>query len=73
MAWLNAITALLSIVRYITKYLNDRQLILAGQAISIAKNLQGVIDAVERAKAYRASVKHDDDSIMHDPDNRHQR
>lgn len=64
------IRALLSAVDALTRYARDRQLIEAGEARAALEGAQRALDAIDRARAARAAVRHDADSVRDDPSNR---
>lgn len=70
MSWASILLALAKAVGALTTYLNDRQLISAGQAMEVASALKAQHDALERANAIRESVRGDlakhPDSVMRD-------
>lgn len=64
------IRALLSAVDSLTRYARDRQLIQAGEARAALAGTTAALDAIDRARADRAAVRHDADSVRDDPANR---
>ena len=67
---LTLIKALLSIASSLAQYAQQRQLLEAGRAQAILGGIREAEDAIDRARAARAGVRHDDDSVQSDPDNR---
>lgn len=67
---LTAIKALLAIVARLAQYAQQKQLLEAGAAQAILGGVREAEDAVERARAARADVRHDADSVRDDPNNR---
>lgn len=70
MTWLSLVLAFVKLANLALGYASDRQLMDAGAAKAIAVNLQGTIDAIDKAMAARRAVQHDVQSIANDPDNR---
>lgn len=64
------IRLLLSLADGLTRYARDQQLINAGEAQAALEGTNRALDAIERAKAARAAVDHDADSVRDDPNNR---
>jgi hypothetical protein len=67
---INLIRLLLSAVDSLIRYARDRQLIEAGEARAALEGANAALDAINRARAARAAVQHDPDSVRDDPDNR---
>jgi hypothetical protein len=67
---LTLIKALLSVAGSLSKWAADRQLIQAGEAQAIASGLAEADNAIDRARRAAAAVRHDDDSVRDDRDNR---
>lgn len=70
MGWLSLIAALVKLANLALGYASNNQLMDAGAAKAIATNLQGTLDAIDKANAARRSVDHSADGVRSDPDNR---
>jgi len=70
---LTLIRALLSVASSLAQYAQQRQLLEAGRAQAILGGIREAEDAIDRARAARDSVRHDDDSVRDDRDNRDNR
>ena len=70
MGWLTLIQGIIHLASAITDYARNRQLISLGEAKTLNIALGESLASVERAIEARRSVKHDPDSILHDPRNR---
>lgn len=71
--WLTLLNLLLTLAVSIAQAAGSRQLLAAGAAQQVVRDLQHAQEQVQRAHAARSGVSHDDDSILHDPDNRDNR
>lgn len=70
MTWLSLVKALLSVAGALLKWAGDRQLIAAGEARAVARDLAHANERLARAIAARRGVRDDPDSVHRDPDNR---
>ena len=69
MAWLKAITLLLSLANMIANYLSNAQMIKQGEAQAILKGIADADKAIKKANAARNNVD-PDGGMLDDPDNR---
>jgi succinylarginine dihydrolase len=69
LAWLKAITLLLSLADTIATYLKNAQLMDAGEAKRLLKCIKEADESIKRARTARSNVKHDADSVRNDADN----
>jgi len=70
MGWFTAVKLLLQVAGSLTRYMQQRQLIGAGEAKAIAANLSEANENLDEALAARRAVKHDADSLRDDPHRR---
>lgn len=71
MGWLKLITGFVSLMKHITGFVRDRQLIKSGEARAAAKQSKKSLDIVSKAqKARRSVARADPDSMRNDPANR---
>jgi len=68
--WISILKAVLAIADSITSYLERKQLLDAGAALSIKKNLEDSLGKIRKADAARRNVEHDADSVRDDKNNR---
>lgn len=68
MSWLALLKAILGFASALTGYLRDKQLMDAGEAKAIVKQLESSLDAVERARAARRNAVADFDKRNGVPD-----
>jgi hypothetical protein len=52
MSWLGLLGSILGAAGALLRYLQARQLVAAGEAVAIARNLKESIDAVDRAQTH---------------------
>ncbi len=62
--------AIMGIAGAIASYIGDKQLMDAGEAKAISRNISATLEQIDKARAARKSVKHDADSVRDDPHNR---
>lgn len=67
---LSVLKGLLTLANLIAKYLNDKQLLEAGEYKQIAKSNEEALNAIRKAQDARANLKHDAGSVWDDPANR---
>ena len=70
MGWLSILRGLFGITQTVLRMMADRQLLDAGEAKAIARNLTQANEKLDKALAARRNVKHDADSVSNDPANR---
>lgn len=67
---INILKILLSLASSISRYIERNQLMEAGKAQIIAKNIESALHDTNKAIIVSRSVKHDSDSVRVDPFNR---
>lgn len=65
MDWLALILSVVKLLGALTSYLHDRQMLSAGQAEQVAKEMEAQTDALRKANAAREAVRAD---IARNPD-----
>ena len=70
MKWLSLLSSLIGGVVSFVKWLTNRQLLEAGEARQIIKNLEKEQERVKKAIDARRNVKHNADELLNDKNNR---
>lgn len=70
MGWLTLLKTLLSLADTLAGHLRERNLMDAGEAKNVARAVMEAQASVDRARAARAAVRDDPDSLRNDPENR---
>jgi hypothetical protein len=68
--WFTALKLILQIAGAVTQYMERKQLLDAGEASAIARNLKESQRKLSLALEARRNVTHDADDIKNDPNNR---
>lgn len=68
--WFGVLKLVLEIASAISQHMKDKQLLDAGQAIAINKNLTDALDKIKTANTARDNVVIDADSLHNDPNSR---
>ena len=73
MGWLNILKGILGLANMVAKFVSDKQLMDAGEAKAVARNLSQTNEKLNAAIDARRNVRHDTDSVQRDKNNRRNR